>query len=126
MPTALTSSSLPWVRVPVLSVQRTVTLPRFWMAGRRLTRTPCALRARAPRVRLRVTIAGSSSGVRPTARAMEKSSASNSGRCSATLMAKTPTTRISVTRPISSPKARTPCWKSVSGARSASRWAIAP
>jgi len=27
IPTALTSSSLPWVRVPVLSVQRTVTLP---------------------------------------------------------------------------------------------------
>jgi hypothetical protein len=71
-------------------------------------------------------MAGSSSGVSPTARAIEKSRASKSGRCRATLMANTPTTRIIVTRPISMLKARTPCWKSVSGARSASRWAIAP
>ena len=94
----------PSVSVPVLSVQRTVMLPRFWMAGSRLTSTPRAARTRAPRLRLTVTMAGSSSGVRPTARAIAKSSDSMSGRPRATLMARTATTRRRMTRAMSSPK----------------------
>jgi len=44
------------VRVPVLSVQRTVSCPVLYRR-QPLDRTPCAVRARAPRVRLRVTMA---------------------------------------------------------------------
>ena len=51
----------------------------FWIAGRRFTSTPRRLSARAPWVRLSVTIAGSSSGVRPTASAIAKRSESRSG-----------------------------------------------
>jgi hypothetical protein len=66
-----------WVSVPVLSVQRTSIAPRFWIALRRFTITFLRDMAIAPFARFTVTIIGSISGVRPTATATAKSSASN-------------------------------------------------
>ena len=70
---------MPSVRVPVLSVHSMSMLPRFSIACSRLTSTPCAAIARAPRARLMLRIAGSN-GLRPTASAMENISVSTSGR----------------------------------------------
>ena len=47
-------------------------LPRFSIASRRRTMTPCLLMARAPAESVTLTIAGRSSGERPTARATAK------------------------------------------------------
>ena len=83
---------MPSVSVPVLSVQSTSMLPRFSMALSRRTRTPCADIALAPRARLMLRMAGSSSGLRPTARAIENSSVSTSGRPSSRLTVNTSST----------------------------------
>ena len=56
------------------------------------TSTPPAASICAPRARLTVRIAGSSSGLRPTARATEKSSVSTIGRPYSALIANTGTT----------------------------------
>ena len=64
------STTLSWVSVPVLSVQRMSIEPRFWMEFRFLIMTFFRLMARAPLAREVVTIMGSISGVRPTATEM--------------------------------------------------------
>ena len=63
-------------------------LPRSSIATSRLTSTFFAASAFEPDERLTVTMAGIISGAMPTAMAREKSSASMSGRWSATLMTK--------------------------------------
>ena len=77
---APSSWTTPSVSVPVLSVQSTSMLPRFSIALRRRTSTPWRAIICAPRARLTLRIAGSSSGLRPTASATEKSSVSMGGR----------------------------------------------
>jgi hypothetical protein len=59
---------VPSVRVPVLSVARTVTEPRVSTAGSRRIRALRAVIRRAPRARLRVTTAGRDSGTAATTR----------------------------------------------------------
>ncbi len=54
-------------------------LPKFSMADRRRTITPALAMASEPRDRLMLMIAGSNCGVRPTARASEKSRESSTG-----------------------------------------------
>ena len=76
MSRCISSTTLSWVRVPVLSVQRMSTEPRFWMAFRFLMMTFWRLISKAPLAREVVTIMGSISGVRPTATEMANSSAS--------------------------------------------------
>ena len=78
----------PSVSVPVLSVNSTSMLPRSSIVTSRLTSTRLRASARDPVDRLTETIAGSSCGVIPIAIAREKSSASISGRESATLITK--------------------------------------
>ena len=55
-------------------------LPRFSIAFRRRTSTPWRAIICAPRARLTLRIAGSSSGLSPTASATENSSVSIGGR----------------------------------------------
>ena len=62
------------------------------MALSRRTSTPCAAIALAPRARLMLRMAGSSSGLRPTASAIEKRSVSTSGRPSSRLTVNTSST----------------------------------
>jgi hypothetical protein len=82
--------------------------------------------ARALRASSTLKIAGSNSGLSPTASAMENSSASAIGRAKRTLIAKTTTTS-TVIAPVSNmPNWRTPRSNSVSGGRSRSFPAIAP
>ena len=69
------STTLSWVRVPVLSVQRMSMEPKSWMEFKFLRMTFCLLMARAPFAREVVTIMGSISGVRPTATEMANSAA---------------------------------------------------
>ena len=76
MSMCISSTTRSWVSVPVLSVQRMSTDPRFWMAFRFLMMTFCRLISRAPLASEVVTIMGSISGVSPTATEMAKSSAS--------------------------------------------------
>ena len=59
------SCTTPSVSVPVLSVQSTSMLPRFSIALRRRTITPRRAISAAPRARVTLRIAGSSSGLRP-------------------------------------------------------------
>ena len=59
---AACSSTLPSVRVPVLSVHSTSMLPKFSMAARRLTMTFCSAMRRAPCARLTLMMAGRSWG----------------------------------------------------------------
>ena len=73
-------ATTPSVSVPVLSVQKMSMLPRFSIASRRRTMTPCLAIARAPAASVTLMIAGSSSGERPTASATAKSSDSIHGR----------------------------------------------
>ena len=86
---APSSCTTPSVSVPVLSVQSTSMLPRFSIALRCRTSTPCAAMLCAPRARLMLRMAGSSSGLRPTASAIANSSVSTSGRPSSRLITST-------------------------------------
>ncbi len=83
----------PSVSVPVLSVNSTSMLPRSSIVTSRFTSTRLRASRREPLERLTETIAGSSCGVMPIAIASENSSASISGRESATLMTKIDTQR---------------------------------
>lgn len=58
------------VRVPVLSEQMTVVLPRVSMVGRRRTTARRRAIRVTPMARVTVTAAGSPSGIAPTASAM--------------------------------------------------------
>ena len=78
----------PSVSVPVLSVKSTWMLPRSSIVTSRLTSTFRRASSRDPAARLTLTMAGSSWGVMPIAIASENSSASMSGRASATLITK--------------------------------------
>ena len=73
-------------------------LPRFSMASSRRTKTPRAAMARAPADSVTLTIAGNSSGDRPTASATANSSDSVSGRPSMMLTVSTATTMTIITR----------------------------
>ena len=98
-----------------MSVKSTSMLPKSSIATNRRTKTPrCAIRF-APTARLIVTIAGSSSGVSPTAIARENSTASIGGRPIATLITKIAITRTAVMRTSSLPNSRSPRWNDVSG-----------
>ena len=66
-----------WVSVPVLSVHSTSIAPKFWIELSRFTMARFFDMAMAPLARFTVTIIGSISGVRPTATASAKSSASS-------------------------------------------------
>ena len=68
------STISPLVSVPVLSLQRTSMLPKFWIAARCLTITFWRAMRTAPRERVTALIMGRNSGVRPTARATAKRS----------------------------------------------------
>ena len=72
-------------------------LPKFSMALKRRTITPRSAIRWAPRASVMLKMAGSSSGVRPTAKAMANSSDSMAGLWPKTLMAKTEITRITIT-----------------------------
>ncbi len=95
---------------------------------RSCTITPSAAISRAPRASVTATIAGSISGAMPTASATAtaKSSDSSAGLSATTCSANTSSTSTPTTRVSSSPKRRNPRSKSVSGARSTRRCAIAP
>ncbi len=123
---APSTSTMPSVSVPVLSVQRMSTLPRFSIALNRRTSTPCRAIIWAPLARLTLRIAGSSSGLSPTASATEKSSVSTGGRPRNTCATKTRSTMISMALVNRYPKRRMPRSNSVSGGRSVSRCAMAP
>ena len=71
-------------------------LPRFSIAVRRRTSTPWRAIIEAPRDRLTLRIAGSSSGLSPTASAIENSSVSIGGRPRTMWAAKTSSTMISI------------------------------
>ena len=101
-------------------------LPKFSIAFSRRTMTPRSAIRWAPRDSVRLSIAGSSSGARPTARAMANSSASTGGLAPNTLMANTTSTSTSITFVSSCPNCRIPSSKPVSGGRSDSRPAICP
>jgi len=116
----------PSVSVPVLSVKSTWMFPKSSMATRRRTRTDLVAIRFAPVERLIVTMAGSSSGVMPTATASENRTASMNGRPIARFTIRIPTTRTAVMRTSSLPKSRRPRWKEVSGGRSPSSVAIRP
>ena len=77
---APSSRMTPSVSVPVLSVHSTSMLPRFSIAFSRRTITPRVAMTCAPLARFTARMAGSNSGLRPTARATEKSSVSIGGR----------------------------------------------
>ena len=81
---------------------------------------------RAPADSVTLTMAGSSSGDRPTASATANSSDSTSGLCSRRLMVSTNSTITIMTRVRRKPNWRNPCVNSVSGDAFASRPAILP
>jgi hypothetical protein len=114
------------VSVPVLSVHSTVMAPRSWIEARRLTITLRAAMRSAPRVKVTVVIMGSSSGVRPTARATENISDSSTGRPNRTCVASTTTIRAMDRRATSSPKACRSRWNGEGVGDSASAAAAAP
>ncbi|OPZ76354.1 MAG: hypothetical protein BWY79_01661 [Actinobacteria bacterium ADurb.Bin444] len=72
-------------------------LPKFSIAARRLTITFSWAMRLAPCAKLMLMMAGSSCGVSPTARAMEKRNESRTGRCRYTFTAKMPRTMTKVT-----------------------------
>ena len=90
--TAPSSATTPAVRVPVLSVHNTSMLPRFSMALSRRTITPRLAMRLAPCDSVMLTMAGSSSGARPTASARANSSEATAGLSMKMLMASTATT----------------------------------
>ena len=97
-PKASTERSIfisPVVSVPVLSVQSTSMLPKFWIAARCLTMTFLRAMRTAPVERVTVVIIGRNSGVSPTARATAKSRDSSAFLCIAIF-----TTRMNRTRNI--------------------------
>ena len=96
-------------------------LPRFSIAVRWRTSTPWRAIICAPRARLTLRIAGSSSGLRPTASATENSSVSMGGRPFTTWMMKTRKTMISMALVNRWPNRRSPRSNSVSGGRSVKR-----
>ena len=98
----------PSVSVPVLSVKSTSMLPRSSMVTSRFTSTLRRASSREPVDRLTLTMAGSSCGVIPIAIASENSSASITGRDSATLMTKIETVSTPATRTSSSEKSLQP------------------
>ena len=71
-------------------------LPRFSIAFSRRTNTPWRAIICAPRARLTLRIVGSSSGLRPTASAIEKSNVSIGGRPLRTWTTKTTRTMITM------------------------------
>ena len=89
---------VPSVSVPVLSVQRTSMLPRFSIASRRRTITPCRPIARAPAESVTLTIAGRSSGDSPTASATANRSDSIRGRWSRRFTVRTNSTITTIDR----------------------------
>ncbi len=117
---------LPSVSVPVLSVNRSVMLPRSSMLTSRFTSTLRCARRRDPVERLTVTIAGRSCGVSPIAIASEKSSASMKGRCSNRLITKIETVSTPATRTRRYENFFSPTWNAVSECRSPRPTAIAP
>ena len=92
----------------------------------RLTSTFFAASRRDPVARLVDTTAGSSCGVMPTATARENSTASMTGRPSATLITKIVTLSTPPTFASSPEKRVSPSWNSVWGWRSPSPTAIRP
>ncbi len=101
-------------------------LPRFWMADRCFTSTPWRAIILAPRARLTLRMTGRSSGLRPTASAIEKSSVSIGGRPSSVFTANTRITITSMAIVRRWPKRRTPRSNEVSGGRSERLWAMSP
>ena len=112
--------------MPVLSVHSTVIAPRSWIAARRLTITFLRDIRTAPRERVTVVIIGSSSGVRPTARATENISDWISGRPNATLAASTPTTSTPVARATRNPNCRRSRWNGETSSAALSDIAASP
>ncbi len=123
---APSSPTTPSVSVPVLSVQRMSMLPKFSMELILRTITPCRAILWAPCESVMLTMAGSSSGVRPTARASEKRSESIAGFPSRKLKESTITTITSITWVSRLPKRWMPRSNSVSDGRMPRRWAIPP
>jgi len=68
---------IPSVKVPVLSEHSIFILPKFSIDARRLMMTFCSAMRLAPWDRLMLMITGNNCGVRPTARAREKSTESS-------------------------------------------------
>ena len=95
---APSSCTTPAVSVPVLSVHSTSMLPRFSIEFSRRTITPSFAMRLAPCDRVMLTMAGSSSGVRPTASARANSSEAMAGRSRKMLTASTTSTITSITR----------------------------
>jgi hypothetical protein len=114
------------VRVPVLSVHRTSIAPRFWIELSLLTMTFFRDMAIAPLARFTVTIIGSISGVRPTATATAKSSASSQSCLVSPLMRKTAGTMTRMNRIISQVNLLMPWSKAVGTCRPAISWASWP
>jgi len=114
------------VRVPVLSVQRMLIAPRFWIDGSLFTMTFFFAIARAPLARFTVTIMGSISGVSPTATDKAKSSASSHFPLVIPTIRNTMLTITSIRRIISHVKERIPLSKLLSSRRSISFFEIAP
>ncbi len=83
-------------------------LPRFSIASSRRISTPCVAIARAPCDSVTLTIAGSSSGDRPTASATANSSDSSGARPCAVLIVMTSSTITTITRSSSTPNAAMP------------------
>jgi hypothetical protein len=96
------------------------------MASRWRTSTPWAAMRRAPADKVTLTMAGSSSGDRPTASATANSMDSIHGRPSAWLTISTYSTISTITRSSSTPNCWMPRANSVSGGASRSRCATAP
>ena len=124
--TARSSCMTPAVSVPVLSLQSTSMLPKFWIAGRCFTMTCSRAMRSAPRVSVIDAIIGRNSGVSPTPRATANSSDSNGSCLSATPTSTMNSTSATVVRRISRLNRRRPCSNSVSGARVPRRTAMSP
>ena len=101
-------------------------LPRSSIASRCLTITPRRAIARAPRASVTLTMAGSSSGEMPTARATANSSDSSAGRPSTWLTARTKNTITTMIRTRRYPNCRTPRANAGSAGRVLSRAATSP
>ncbi len=100
--------------------------PRSSMAERRLT-TTCRLAMRtAPRDSVTVITIGSSSGVRPTAKATANRKLSSDSPCRINWVSSTKRTRKPVSLRIKMPRAWTPVSKAVGAAFSCSEAAMAP
>ncbi len=114
---SITRSSLIFasVSVPVLSVHRTLMAPTSWIADKRFTITFRLAICMAERASATVTTMGSSSGVRPTARATANRIDSRIGRANQMFTTSTKTISATAKRMISMLKLRIPSAKSVAG-----------